>query len=141
MLGEVAAPNYTLKNQTLTRSGQQTTLNTYAADKLYIEYQQNEWGIIPKLTIANNYLKRRFHWEIGCSYFLTFSKKAGINIYQEDKGGNNPNQLNTSLIKLNNNDIYTTFNQNKIEMTPFHFNNLYIGATIGYTFHFPLSRR
>ena len=127
LLGEEANPTYS------TYYG--TSKHIYQADRLAINYKQNQIGIQPKITLCTNPYKTKMSVQFFVSYFIPLFQSGGLQMIQYSTT-NAPHVVSGSTgTKIKHHDeITATYNNEPFHSIPFRANNLFIGVALGINF-------
>jgi hypothetical protein len=121
LLGDVVEPNFTAHS----RHG----APSFAAKNLDIYFAQNNIGVYPKISIANNPYKKTFHWEFYVAYFLPIADDAKI-CYRQNNGKHTSRKTGGTT-NLTDDHLTIAYNNQPITKSPYKFNGLNIGFCIG----------
>ena len=129
LLGYQADPTFSYQN-----GGKHSHTVTTNAHNLEITYKQNEFGVQPKLALCTNPYKYDLSLQISVSYFIPLAESGGLSLTQFNASGTGNPITGTSVIKLNNQDITATYNNQPVHSTPFHIPYVFMGFILGYSF-------
>src|ERR1035437_6038006 len=123
LLGFTSNPTYTYYDGFPYYTRTPHVVNT---KNIIIFYTQNDWVVIPKISLTNNPYKHLLHCEVEVEYFLPLREKGGIQLFQ-----NGTNAMTSGVLGLNESSYTTTFNNKVITSNPYKFHGFFIGLTIG----------
>jgi hypothetical protein len=129
--GHVAGATYTVNGR--------TGSHTDSAQVLDIYYRQNDWMLIPGISISNNHYVHQLHIEIICCYYLPLFEQAGLKFDQDQYHSTG------DLVPFGTPNLTATFN-GKNTMVPYQFSGFYLGIILGINFsgspvHFSTSKK
>jgi len=102
------------------------------ADRLAINYKQNQIGIQPKITLCTNPYKTKMSVQFFASYFIPLFQSGGLQMIQYSTT-DSPHFVSSSAgTKIKNHDeITATYNNEPFHSFPFRASNLFIGIALG----------
>jgi len=105
--------------------------NQYPTQNLVFNYEINEWGLQPKISLSNNPFLNSIHVELFASYFMPITDYEGIRIKQDFSGGS---FKSSDLIPLNSSGLTSNYNNQSVH-SKIHTSlaNFSFGIKFGFT--------
>lgn len=117
VLGNIAAPTYSSSGR---------YVHTYDAKTLDVIFAQNEWAVIPGISISSNPYKHYFFLELEMGYNLVLHELGAIILTQD-----NFNKIKT--LSLRDSRISVIYNNARVKATPYIIDGLCLGVKAGFS--------